>query len=442
MRHPLTQLVLHGPACPEAGICTAALSGGADSTALLCVLHELRDALQIDLRAVHVHHGIRGDEADRDAAFCAQLCEKYSVPLQTVYVNAPALAASDTHLSLETAARNLRYAALEQAAPEGVIATAHHAGDNAETILFHLIRGSGLSGLCGIPPRNGRIIRPLLSAQRTDILAYLAEIGQDFIEDSSNFTAEAARNRIRQTVIPALMQENPEVLRHISRTAELLSADSALLTQQADDIFRRCYDPQTGALHHLRDYPQPLRMRVIMRVLRQMQRDPSYDLLQRADSVLLQGGKQQLGSGIYAHADGDALYLLREISHTPAEIPMQLGENRPVTGKICRAETLLSRNSHKCDTHSTLDFDKIIGKPYFRKPHRGDRIELPGRGFRTELRKCIQAAVPPPQRSRLLVLYDDAGCIWCEGVGIAARVKPDAQTHTLLTLTVTADHQG
>ena len=439
MSHPLTQLVLHGPACPEAGICTAALSGGADSTALLCVLHELRDVLQIDLRAVHVHHGIRGAEADRDAAFCAHLCEKYGIPLQTLYVDAPARAAAQPHLSLETAARDLRYAALRQAAPEGVIATAHHAGDNAETILFHLIRGSGLSGLCGIPPRNGRIIRPLLYAQREDILAYLAEIGQDFIEDSSNFTAEAARNRIRQTVIPALVQENPAVLRHISRTAELLSADSALLMQQADTILRRCYDPQTGALHHLRGQPQPLRMRVIMLVLRQMQRDPSYALLQRADGVLLHGGRQQLGSGILAQADGDTLYLLRE-SSAPAELPMQLGENRPVAGKICRAERLLSRNSHKCDTHSTLDFDKIIGKPYFRKPRRDDRIELPGRGFRTALRKCIQANVPAPQRAGLHALYDDAGCIWCEGVGIAARVKPDAQTKTLLTLTVTADH--
>ncbi len=170
---PLAAAVLENPACPHGGICTVAFSGGADSTALLLILHELRTQLEIDLRAVHVHHGIRGKEADRDAAFCAALCRQHAIPFQQIAVNVPAYAA-EKRLSEETAARILRYEALEKAAPEGVIATAHHAGDNAETMLFHFIRGSGMKGLRGILPRNGRIIRPLLYAEKSEILAYLA----------------------------------------------------------------------------------------------------------------------------------------------------------------------------------------------------------------------------------------------------------------------------
>ena len=203
----LTERILHGPAVPPAGICTAALSGGADSTALLLCLHELKEQLSLDLRAVHVHHGIRGAEADRDAAFCAELCKQYGIPLQTVHVNVPAYAA-EHRLSEETAARRLRYEALDQAAPDGVIVTAHHAGDNAETVLFHLIRGSGLRGLCGIPPKNGRILRPMLEAEKSEILAFLQERGQSFVEDSTNHEGGSSRNRIRHDTMPLLLREN------------------------------------------------------------------------------------------------------------------------------------------------------------------------------------------------------------------------------------------
>ena len=264
----LKNRIRSGAGTPNAGICTVAFSGGADSTALLLCLHEMRQELRLTLSAVHVHHGIRGAEADRDAAFCRAFCETHDIPFQLVCVDAPGCAAAEK-LSLETAARKLRYAALMQAAPEGEIATAHHAGDNAETVLFHLIRGSGMRGLCGIPPRSpdGRIIRPLLDADKEEILGFLREKGQNFLEDSTNAELSASRNRIRHLLMPLLLQENPAALRHISRSAALLSADDALLREYADSAYDACRDALSGGMRGLMQYPQPVRMRVYLRMI-------------------------------------------------------------------------------------------------------------------------------------------------------------------------------
>ena len=436
----LTERILHGPAVPPAGICTAALSGGADSTALLLCLHELKEQLSLDLRAVHVHHGIRGAEADRDAAFCAELCKQYGIPLQTVHVNVPAYAA-EHRLSEETAARRLRYEALDQAAPDGVIVTAHHAGDNAETVLFHLIRGSGLRGLCGIPPKNGRILRPMLEAEKSEILAFLQERGQSFVEDSTNHEGGSSRNRIRHDIMPLLLRENPAALRHLTQTAALAAEDDALLHQQAAAAAAAC--AFQGGMRGLPAYPAPLRKRVYMQMLAALpvHVDPSLDLLSAIDRLVMQGGGRiSVTAGVYAQVHREILYLRQEPSALSGEHPLQIGENRLFAGKTCTAELLdtgaISRNLHKADTYSTLDFDKIKGTPYFRERRGTDTIRLPGRNFDSTLKKCVQAKIPGPERRSLYVLYDRLGCIYCEQVGIAARVRPDAESRRLLTLRI------
>ncbi len=441
----LTERILTGPAVPPAGICTVAFSGGADSTALLLCLHALRTQLSLDLRAVHVHHGIRGGEADRDAVFCAALCEKYGIPMQTVYVNVPAYAA-ESRLSEETAARKLRYEALEQAAPEGVIVTAHHAGDNAETVLFHLIRGSGLRGLCGIPPKNGRIFRPMLFAEKSEILAYLRERGQDYMDDSTNNTCGSSRNRIRHEIMPLLTRENPAALRHIAAAASLLSEDDAFLTAQAAEIAAQ--SAAQGGIRGLAKHPAPLRKRVYMQMLAALpvHVDPSLELLTAIDRLVMQdGGRLTVTGGVYAQVHREILYLRTEQPALSGEHPLRIGENRLFDGKSCIAALTspdaISRNQHKADTKSTLDFDKIKGTPYFRQRRGTDTIRLPGRDFDSTLKKCVQAEVPAPERQRLYVLYDRLGCIYCEQVGIAARVKPDADSSRILTLRITRENE-
>ena len=444
-RETLHKAVLSGAGRPASGICTAAFSGGADSTALLLCLYQLREQLGIDLRAVHVHHGIRGEEADRDAAFCADFCARYGIPFQLVRVDVPAYA-KEHRLSLETAARKLRYEALETAAPEGEIAAAHHAGDHAETVLFHLLRGSGMRGLRGILPRSGRIIRPLLTVEKQEILRFLQECGEGYVEDSTNFTDESSRNRLRADVMPLLLRENPAALKHIARTAEILAEDEAYLQAEAEKAYAACLDPSGRGLHGLLQYARPVRMRVYMLRLERMHKpmhiDPSYEMLCAIDEAVQQGsGTVNLARDVYARADRGILYMQTQfVLREP--VPMQAGENRIFPETCCFvsicAPDALSRNLHKARTKKTLDFDKIKGQPYFRRCSPQDRIMLPGRNFSTLLKKQIQALVPAPERETLHILYDDLGCIWCERIGTAARVKPDADSRRILIAEIRA----
>lgn len=253
------------------------LSGGPDSVFLLYALHTLQTRMGFTLRAVHVHHGIRGAEADRDAAFSAELCAKLAVPFQAVHVAAPAYAAQHG-LSLEEAARILRYEALETArqqlaqalaaarssdspatiadspshlpdapsmrgltatsAPAAWIAVAHHLDDQAETVLHNLVRGAGLRGLAGMENRRNHVIRPLLSIKREDILKWLEQNKIAYVTDSTNADPHYTRNRIRSTVLPELREINPEASAHIAHSAALLrEADAyfhALALQYVD----------------------------------------------------------------------------------------------------------------------------------------------------------------------------------------------------------------
>lgn len=440
---------------------TVALSGGADSVALLVVLDMLREEYGYTLSAVHVHHGIRGAEADRDAAFCEALCKACRIPFRMVCVDVPAFAEKH-HLSLETAARQLRYEALEQAAPAGFLATAHHAGDQAETMLFHLIRGSGLNGLCGIPAIRGRILRPLLSVTKTQILSFLSERNQDFVTDSSNFKTDAARNLLRHTVMPMLERCNPQTIPHMAKTAEMLSEDEALLTELADKAYADCIlPPEKRALDSLSfqmlsDQPRPIRMRIYRRAV-QTVCDPSFQKLREIDEILLCGSGKTVISGdfsvkmangilSFSHASLPQVPVFSDRVPLPRKLPAVccLFPQKRCEIRILEPENYsspISPKLHNAFTRCTLDYDKIIGNPYFRQWHRADRITLPGRSFSSSLKTCIQAAFKPSERRCLYALYDDLGCIFCEGIGIAARVKPDAETKKCLRFFISPEPQ-
>ena len=168
---------------------TVALSGGADSVALIYALYRLREKLGITLSAAHLNHMIRGEEALRDEEFVKKLCKKYEIPLFCERTDVPAFAKIQG-LSLETAAREVRYGFLERVNC-GVIATAHTASDNLETVLFNLSRGTALKGLCGIPPKRGIFIRPLILASRSEIEDYCKKNNLDFVTDSTNLSDDS-----------------------------------------------------------------------------------------------------------------------------------------------------------------------------------------------------------------------------------------------------------
>lgn len=207
-----------------------ALSGGADSVALLRLLISLGYTCE----AAHCNFHLRGKESDRDEAFVHQLCTEQQVPLHSVHFETKRIA-EERRISIEMAARDLRYEWFEKvriACGATVIAVAHHQDDSVETLLLNLIRGTGINGLRGIRPKNGYIVRPLLCLSRKDIIDYLNSIGQDYVTDSTNLQDEYIRNKIRLNLIPMMQEINPSVKESIFNTAEHLS-DAAVL-------YKRC----------------------------------------------------------------------------------------------------------------------------------------------------------------------------------------------------------
>ena len=203
-----------------------AVSGGADSMALLFGLYLLKDKLEIRLSAAHFNHGLRGAESDRDEVFVREFCQRYDIAL---FCGSGSVTAGKK--GLEAAARDARYTFLKTL--PGKIATAHTADDNAETVLMHLVRGTGLKGLGAIAPVNGNLIRPLLGVTRQEILAFLKEYHISYITDSSNETDDFLRNRLRHHVMPLLVQENPRFAENLSAMALRLRADEDALSQPA-----------------------------------------------------------------------------------------------------------------------------------------------------------------------------------------------------------------
>ncbi len=204
-----------------------ALSGGADSVALLLLLQEAGYRIE----AAHCNFHLRGEESDRDEAFCEQFCRNRNIPFHRVHFDTQTYA--ELHkVSIEMAARELRYKWFEQLRNDlgaAGICVAHHRDDAVETVLLNLVRGTGLRGLCGIQPRNGNILRPLLCVSREEIEAFLAERGQEYVTDSTNLEADVQRNKVRLQVLPLLKTLNPAVVENIQRTAENLMGAQATL---------------------------------------------------------------------------------------------------------------------------------------------------------------------------------------------------------------------
>ena len=220
---------------PPGSTILVALSGGGDSMALLSVLEKLAQERDLHLHAAHFNHQLRGEESQRDETFVTEWCEKRNIPL-IIGQGDVAQEAKAQGKGVEETARAMRYGFLTQAAQDlgaDKLATAHHADDNAETVLLHLVRGAGLDGLTGIPPVRGILIRPLLAIPQSDIAAYLEQEGIPHVEDSSNFDLTYARNRLRQEVVPVLQELNPAFISTLTANLDHLREDRDLLEGMA-----------------------------------------------------------------------------------------------------------------------------------------------------------------------------------------------------------------
>ena len=237
-----------------------ALSGGGDSVALMIILNELREEFEFSLCAAHFNHGIRGAEADRDQEFSRELAKKLSVPFFTATEDIPKIAKENGE-GLEECARKRRYAFLFGTAEKqgcNKIATAHHATDNVETVLFHMIRGSGINGLGGIAPMRGDgVVRPLLCVSKTEVEEFLADRHQTFATDSTNTDTDMTRNFIRLKMLPLIYTINPAVDRAIGRLSDSAREDEEYFVEQAKKL------PESSPLTQLKTVPLPILKRYV-----------------------------------------------------------------------------------------------------------------------------------------------------------------------------------
>ncbi len=309
----LTESMLHNCGVSGADTVLIGLSGGADSVALTHALRRLcEEGALAAVYAAHLHHGIRGEAADADEAFCRAFCRELEVPLSVERADVPAYAAAEGQ-SLEQAARTLRYAFLRRAAKEAgadCIMTAHHRDDQAETLLMHLLRGCGTSGLAAMRPRNGDLARPLLRVGRALIEAYLAENGLTYRVDQTNASADQTRGRIRHELMPLLASFNPKAAQALAQTARLAAQDDAFLERLAEEALESASRIHGYDRAMLAGQAPPVLSRAVRRLLLESGNVTGADIRRVCALLTAQTGTCiELRGGRGAWVDGACLYV-------------------------------------------------------------------------------------------------------------------------------------
>lgn len=377
----------------------AAVSGGADSIALLFALFLLREEWGITLEAAHFNHCLRGEESNRDARFVADFCAHYGIPLHMCSGNVV-----PGEKGLEAAARDARYRFLRSL--PGKVATAHTADDNAETVLMRLLRGTGLKGLGAIAPVSGNVIRPMLSVTRREVEAFLEEYALAHIEDSSNGEDAFLRNRIRHRIMPLLYEENPRIGENLSSMALNLRLDEACLSRLASG-------PMPG-IEELKSLPDAIRRRYLERFLKENGvREPEESHLLQAESLLFHwnpSASMNFPGGIVIAREYDRLVRL--------DSPEMLGNYTLETETYVEELDLWVTVE---DAVSLEQGERVFtvqpqGPLRLRARRAGDAIALSG-GTRSLKKLFIDRKIPVSRRCRIPVVEDDDGILGVYGIG-------------------------
>lgn len=417
------------------------VSGGADSVALLRFLAALRPQFGWDLVVCHIHHGLRGAEADRDECFVRALAEQLGLPCAVSRIDAAALALRD-HISVEEAGRTARYAFFAQTAGEGGrIATAHTLDDSIETVLMNLVRGTGLRGLCGIPRIRGNIVRPLLDCTRAEVEDYLGALGQPYCTDSTNLTDDYTRNRIRHDIIPRLCALNPNFPGAMARMLPRLAAQQALTdclaAQSAQQLHAACGGLSRQGLSAL---PEPVCDRLLLRLLEQNRLPVSAAAVERMTETLRTGGKLDLAARSWffvAQGDLAAVIYAPPGGIPPVPVPLPQEETPVILPfspqkslKLTLCNKIVANTSEKFNISLlkyAIDCDRIKRYSFMRTRRPGDTF-IVGKKQLSLGEAWAAAGIPALLRPALMVLADEQGVLWAEGIGSSSRAAVTENT--------------
>ena len=415
-----------------------AVSGGADSVALLLILQRLG----YQLEAVHCNFHLRREESDRDEAFVVSLCEQRNIPLHRIHFDTQAYA-SLHRVSIEMAARELRYCYFEQLRQDvdaDGVCVAHHRDDAVETLLMNLLRGSGVHGLTGIRTCNGYIIRPLLNISREEIEAYLKNAGQSFVTDSTNLEDDALRNKIRHHLVPILQQINPAASTNIWRSARYLAEAERLLDASVSESLSRLVNNASVDIDALKKEPSPS---LLLHEWLQPYGFSSAMIPQVMESLEGPSGK------VFSSATHDLLIDRGRLLLEPHQEPFpdmlipEPGTYRCADGRKLRVRLeegcQLSRDAHCC----TLDAHTVCFPLTLRTAHSGDRfvpLGMNGQKLVSDfLTDCKQNLL---EKRRQLVLEDASHqIVWLVNRRPANpfRIQPSTQQTLVITLEASSE---
>ena len=423
-----------------------ALSGGADSTALLLALCELREAGAGPMVcAAHLHHGIRGDAADADMRFCESLCERLRVPFVSERADVPAYAAAHGR-SIETAARELRYEFLSRAMAQcgaSCMVTAHHRDDQAETVLQHLLRGAGTNGLSGMRARAGDVARPLLAKSRAEIEAYLSERGQPWRTDETNALDDAARNRVRHTLLPLLERLAPGAAESLAKTARLAGEDDAYLTELALEKANAAAQGDGYDRKAIAALPKPLCARVLRALLKRSSDDVSEADIERVRALLTAqtGTRIELSGGRAAWVDSKAVYAGHYPKPVAYETPFCREGETQLPGGTLLSETVLSWRRPEHANELFMDAQKLPTGAVVRTRRDGDRFfPLGAPGTRLLSDVLTDRKIPRERRDMpLIACGNEIYCVF--GVTVSALVAIGPETRHILHIVLREERE-
>lgn len=412
-----------------------ALSGGADSVALLLILQQLG----YRLTALHCNFHLRGQESDRDEDFVRQLCKEQGLPLHVQHFSTAAYALKKG-VSIEMAARQLRYTWFEEMRQQlqaTAIAVAHHKDDNAETLLLNLVRGSGLRGLKGMLPRNGFIIRPLLGVDRKALESYLQKHHQKFVTDSTNLQTVYKRNKIRHEILPMLQELNPAVKEGLAKTAERLAEAEQLFDYALQQLQRQVTSPLPDGmlvrLDRLKAAPAP---KTLLHELLQPFGFKAAEISQMAEEFHRPAGTCFASPHFLANFHrGNLEVRKRPIPYTPRQlsVPGQLETEEGTTLTVCEYPRELIAEIPKTAEAVAIDADAVQGQLTLRRPEKGDRFQP----FGMKGTKLVSDYLTDRHRSLIdkmsaWVLCDEKGILWLLNERPAQRAAIHSGTRRIL----------
>lgn len=434
-----------------------ALSGGADSMSLLHCLAKNAELFGITVSAAHLNHMLRGEESERDFSFVIEQCKSLNVEIFTKYADIAKIA-GERKIGLEECGREERYRFFAELAKDNhtVIATAHTASDNAETVLMNITRGSGMEGLCGIPPVRGNVVRPLINCSRADIERYCKDNNISWVLDSSNLSLEYNRNKIRNSVLPVLKQINPSVENAINRLSDIANKNIAYIGQAAMGEYNRCINDDGLNIGELKKCDNNILSDVIKYAI-----DKNFDItaekkhIEIIENIIKSGhGAVEIRKNLTVKAVGDNLVfekLCDRVSNNKLyfkETVLKLDNKFQFNNKIyvfSPKKIFSSENNNKINKkllNTSLSCDIISCDTIIRHRKSGDVFKPVERNCTKTVKKLFtEMKVPVSVRDELLVIAKGNNVYWIETIGASQDAAVKDEDSEYFTVTVDADKE-